>query len=186
MRISITEFLFLFHRRQVIPSFGACSWWINSSSKCFHILFSGVQISSDVLSEPPSKSPQGFSLIVFILHFYLIILLSPEFFMVVLHDLIHSSRVHQDFCSRVLRVLFLHVSDGVLSKFFRAYSFLPCLTGVVSESIWFRELLILVILLVPLFFSSALDSLLLLLSSCFTSSLFPSVSVLRSRDEISC
>ena len=46
--------------------------------------------------------------------------------------------------------------------------------------------MILVILVVPLFFSWALDSLLLLLSSCFTSSLFPSVSVLRSRDEISC
>ena len=33
--------------------------------------------------------------------------------------------------------------------------------------------MILVILVVPLFFSSALDSLLLLLSSCFASSLFP-------------
>ena len=39
------------------------------------------------------------------------------------------------------RVLFLHVSAGVLSKFFRAYSYLPCLTGVVSslsDSVSFR------------------------------------------------
>ena len=42
------------------------------------------------------------------------------------------------------------------------------------------------ILVVPPFFSSALDSLLFLLSSYFTSSFFPSVSVLRSRDGISC
>ena len=90
--------LILISSKWLIPSFGVCSWWINSSSKCFHLFFSGVQISSAISSEPPSKSPQGLKLYSFILHFYLIILLSTEFFMVVLHDLIHSSRVHQDSC----------------------------------------------------------------------------------------
>ena len=46
--------------------------------------------------EAPSKSPQDFNLIPFILQFYLIILLLPEFFMVVRKDLIHSSSVHRD------------------------------------------------------------------------------------------
>ena len=58
----------------LIPSFGVCSWWINSSSKRFHIFFSGVQIFSAISSEPPSKSPQGLNLILFI-QFYLFILL---------------------------------------------------------------------------------------------------------------
>ena len=81
----------------------------HSRFEMLHLFFSGVQISSDVSVEPPSKSPQGFSIIIFILHFYLIILLSPEFFMVVLHDLIHSSRVHQDLVGGV-QVYFLLAS----------------------------------------------------------------------------
>ena len=53
--------LILISSKWVIPSFGVCSWWINSSSKCFHLFFSGVQISSAISSEPPSKSSQGSS-----------------------------------------------------------------------------------------------------------------------------
>ena len=34
--------LILISSKWVIPSFGVCSWWINSSSKCFHLFFSGV------------------------------------------------------------------------------------------------------------------------------------------------
>ena len=53
--------LILISSKWVILSFGVCSWWINSSSKCFHLFFSGVQISSAISSEPPSKSSQGSS-----------------------------------------------------------------------------------------------------------------------------
>ena len=35
--------LILISSKWVIFSFGVCSWWINSSSKCFHLFFSGVQ-----------------------------------------------------------------------------------------------------------------------------------------------
>ena len=65
----------------------------------FSSFLSRSSISSVISSEPPSKSPQA--LILFV-HpsFYLFILLLPEFFMVVLHHLIHSSRVHQDFVER--------------------------------------------------------------------------------------
>ena len=59
--------LILISSEWLIPSFGVCSWWINSSSKCFHLFFSGVQISSVISSEPPSKSSQGSSYS-FILH----------------------------------------------------------------------------------------------------------------------
>ena len=83
--------LILTSSKWVIPSFGVCSWWINSSFKCLHLFFSGSSISSAISSEPPSKSSQGSSYS-FILHLYLIILLSPEFFMVDRHDLIHSSK----------------------------------------------------------------------------------------------
>ena len=110
--------LILISSKWLIPSFRVCSWWINSSSKCFHLFFSGVQISSAISSEPPSKSSQG-SYYSSILEFYVIILLSPEFFMVVLHDLIHSSRVHQDFVGGV-QVSFLLASRSVINS---PYSF---------------------------------------------------------------
>ena len=53
--------LILISSKRVIPSFRVCSWGINSSSKCFHLFFSGVLISSVISSEPPSKSSQGSS-----------------------------------------------------------------------------------------------------------------------------
>ena len=31
--------LILISSEWLIPSFGVCSWWINSSSKCFHLFF---------------------------------------------------------------------------------------------------------------------------------------------------
>ena len=89
--------LILISSKRVIPSFRVCSWGINSSSKCFHLSFSEVQISSAISSEPPSKSSQCSSYS-FILHSISSSFSLPEFFMVVLHDLIHSSRVHQDSC----------------------------------------------------------------------------------------
>ena len=55
--------------------------------------------------------------------FYLVILLLPEFFMVVLHDLIHSSRVSV-IPSCEVHVLILPFSAGVLPKSFQSYSFL--------------------------------------------------------------
>ena len=66
--------LILISSKWVIPSFRVCSWWINSSSKCFHLFFSGVQISSAISSEPPSKSSQA---LIFSFHpsLYLVILL---------------------------------------------------------------------------------------------------------------
>ena len=131
--------LILISSKWVIPSFGVCSWWINSSSKCFHLFFFGVQISSVISSEPPSKSPQALILF-FLPSFYLIILLSPEFFMVVLHDLIHSSRVHQDFVGEI-QVSFLLASRSVInspycfevefciSSFFSAIQSFPFVAG---------------------------------------------------------
>ena len=50
--------LILISSKWLILFFGVCSWWINCSSKCFHLFFSGVQISLAILSEPPSKSSQ--------------------------------------------------------------------------------------------------------------------------------
>ena len=79
-----------------------------------------------------------------------------------------------------------HVQSEFCLNPFSLIRFLSCSNRSCFIVFWFRELSILVILVVPLFFSSALDSLLLLLISCFTSSCFSSVSVLRSRDEISC
>ena len=49
--------------------------------------------------------------------FYLIILLSPEF-MVVLHDLIHSSRVHQDFVGGVQASFLLASRSAINSPYF--------------------------------------------------------------------
>ena len=115
MKDKHTTNLILISSKWLIPSFGVCSWGINSSSKCFHLFFSGVQISSVISSEPPFKSSQGLNLYSFILHFYLIILLSPEFFMVVLHDLIHSSRVHQDLVGEI-QVSFLLASRSVINS----------------------------------------------------------------------
>ena len=53
--------LILISSKWVIPSFGVCSLWINSGSKSFHLFCSGVQISSVISSEHPSKSPQSSS-----------------------------------------------------------------------------------------------------------------------------
>ena len=53
-----------------------------------------------------SKALQGFTLC-FQLPFLLVILLLPEFFMKVLHDLIHSSIVHQDSFQRSSSILHL-------------------------------------------------------------------------------
>ena len=49
--------------------------------------------------------------------FYLIILLSPEFFMVVLHDLIHSSRVHQEFCWRSSSIFLIASRSAIKSLY---------------------------------------------------------------------
>ena len=102
--------LILISSKWVIPSFGVCFWWINSSSKCFHLFFSGVQISSAISLVHPSKSSQGFNLIPFILQFYLVILLLPEFITVARHDLIHSSSVHQDSCRQSSSIFSSRVS----------------------------------------------------------------------------
>ena len=105
MKDNHTINLILISSEWLIPSFRVCSWGINSSSKCFHLFFSGVQISSAISSEPPSKSPQGLILF-FHPSFYLIILLSPEFFMVVFHDLIHSFKSSSRFLLVEFKYLF--------------------------------------------------------------------------------
>ena len=76
--------------------------------------FPEFKSSSAISSEPPSKSPQDLILF-FLPSFYLVILLSPEFFMVVLHDLIHSSRVHQDFVGGV-QLSFLLASRSAINS----------------------------------------------------------------------
>ena len=50
--------------------------------------------------------------------FYLVILLLPEFFMVVLHDLIFSSRVHQDFVGEVQVSILLDFRSAINSPYF--------------------------------------------------------------------
>ena len=115
--------LILISSKWVIPSFGVCSWWINSSSKCFHLFFSGVQISSAISSEPPSKSSQCSSYS-FILQFYLIILLSPEFFMVVLYDLIHSFKSSSRFLLAEFKYLFFsRLEVQIILRFLLKWSF---------------------------------------------------------------
>ena len=80
-------------------------------------LFPGVRISSAISSEPPSKSSQGSSYS-FIFHSISSSFCLAEFFMVVLHDLIFSSRVHQDFVGGV-QVSFLLISKcNYFSVFF--------------------------------------------------------------------
>ena len=116
--------LILISSKWVILSFRVCSWWINSSSKCFHFFFSGVQISSAISSVHPSESSQGSSYS-FILHFISSSFILPEYFMVVLHDLILSPKSSSSTIpSSQARVLFPHVSAGVLPKAFQSYSFL--------------------------------------------------------------
>ena len=60
--------LILISFKWLIPSFGVCSWWINSSSSAFNFSFLEFKFSSAILSEPPSKSSQGSSYSFFI-HF---------------------------------------------------------------------------------------------------------------------
>ena len=63
MKVKHTINLILISSKWLIPSYGVCAWWINSSSKCFHLFFFGVQISSAISSEPPSKSSQRSSIL---------------------------------------------------------------------------------------------------------------------------
>ena len=67
--------------------------------------------------------------------FYLVVLLLPEFFMVVLHDLIHSSRVHQDSCWRSSSI-FLLASRSVINSL---YSFVVefCISSAFSAILSF-------------------------------------------------
>ena len=126
--------LILISSKWVILSFGVCSWWINSSSKCFHLFLSGVQVSLAISSEPPSKSSQRSSYS-FILQFYLIILLSPEF-MLVLHDLIHSSSVHQDFVGGVqVFFFFSRLEAQVILHFLLKWSFAVLRSSQIFKSI---------------------------------------------------
>lgn len=78
--------------------------------------FLEFQVSRLARRKVPSKSPQALILF-FHPSFYHIIFLSPEFFMVVLHDLTHCSRVHQDFVGRV-QVSFLLASRGANNSSF--------------------------------------------------------------------
>ena len=89
--------LILISSKWVIPSSGVCSWWINSSFKCFHLFFSGVQFPRPFRRNLHLNHRKALILFLFSLQSFLVILLVPKFFIVVLHDLIHSSRVHQDF-----------------------------------------------------------------------------------------
>ena len=73
--------------------------------------------------EPPSKSSQGFNLIPFILQFYLVILLLPEFITVARHDLIHSSSVHQDSCRRSSSIFFLLLKVQLILHILLKWSF---------------------------------------------------------------
>ena len=100
--------LILISSKWVIPSFRVCSWWINSSSKCFHLFFSGVQISSAISSEPPYKSSQGSSYS-FILHS----ISSPFFVTGVLHGgsswFISFFKSSSRFCWRSSSIFSSHV-----------------------------------------------------------------------------
>ena len=120
MKDKYTINIILISSKWVIPSFGVCYWWINSSSKCFSSFFFRSSISLTILSEPPSKSSQGSSYS-FVLHFYLIIL----FVTGVLHggsswfNLFLSSSVHQDFVGGV-QLSFLLASRSAINS---PYSF---------------------------------------------------------------
>lgn len=95
---------------------------INSSSKCFHLFFSGVQLSRPFRQNLHLNRRKA---LILFLHpsFYLIILLSPEFFMVVLHDSIHSSRVHQNFVGGVNYPFFSHLEVQLILRILVKWSF---------------------------------------------------------------
>ena len=114
--------LILISSRWLIFSFGVWSRWINSSSKCFHLFFSGVPISSAISLEPPSKSLQALILF-FHPSFYLIILLLPEFFMVVLHDLIHSFKSSSRFCCWSSSIFSSHLKVQLSLRILLKWSF---------------------------------------------------------------
>ena len=131
--------LILISSKWVIPSFEVCSWWINSSSKCFHLFFSWVQISSAMSSKPPSKSPQGSSYS-FILHsisssfchqssswwFFMIYFIPQEFIKI----LIKGAQVSLLLASRsVINSLYSFEVEFCISSFFSAIQSFPFVAG---------------------------------------------------------
>jgi len=64
MKFKHTINLILISSKWLIPSFGVCSWWVISRFEVFSsFLFWSSKFSSAISSEPPSKSLQGFNLI---------------------------------------------------------------------------------------------------------------------------
>ena len=105
MKYKHTIYLILISSKWVIPSFGVCSWWINSSFKCFIFSFPEFNFPRPFrrnLHQNHRKTYLILSSFISISSSFLL----PEFFMVVLHDLIFSSRVHQDSCWRSSSILF--------------------------------------------------------------------------------
>ena len=115
--------LILIPSKWVILSFGVCSWWINSSSKCLHLFFPGVQL------------PRPFRWNLHLNHRKAHLILSSfiqshhPVFTGVLHG--GSSWFNSFFKSSssvipssLVLVLFFPFSVGVLPKSFQSYSFL--------------------------------------------------------------
>ena len=103
--------------------FGDCSSYHILGSKCFHLSFPEFQASRRFRHKPPFKSSQGLNLILFILQFYLNILLWPVFVTVARHDLIHSSSVHLDSCSRRSSIFFLLLKVQLILRILLKWSF---------------------------------------------------------------
>ena len=92
--------LILISSKWVIPSFGVCCWWINSSPSVLHLFFPEFKFPRSSRRNLHLNHRKA-HLILSSFNFISSSFLLPEFFMVVLHDLFHSSRVHQDFVGAV-------------------------------------------------------------------------------------
>ena len=81
---------------------GSTCWFIKDliPSRSFSLRFFSEELNHSSSCNPECNS--------FFLHSISSSFLSPEFFMVVLHDQIHSSRVHQDFVGGVQVFFILH------------------------------------------------------------------------------
>ena len=91
---------------------------------CFSFLFRSSKFLTCLVSKLHLNHHKALILFLFILQFYLVILLLPEFFTVARHDLIHSSSVHQYSRSRSSSIFFfLHLEVRLILCILLKWSF---------------------------------------------------------------
>ena len=129
-----------------IPSFGGFSWWL-LSRLWVNLFYPGVQSFLGHLVRTSIKiiarlNPYSFHPSILSRHPLL-----PEFFMVARHDLIHSSRVHQDSNLRSSSILLLASRGAInspysfevefcISSFFSAFQFFSACGRLSPHNFW--------------------------------------------------